>query len=73
MTKKYATRTSITFTSLLLMSLVGCQKNSYESCIEIQTETATREYNRMTPERRGNITLQKYIDSEVQYWCRGVK
>lgn len=73
MTKKYATRASVTLTSLLLMSLAGCQKNSYESCIEIQTETATRQYNNLAPERRGNTTLQEYIDWVVPYRCAGVK
>jgi hypothetical protein len=73
MTKKYATGASVTLTSLLLMSLFGCQKNSYESCIEIQTETATRQYNNMAPERRGNTTLQEYIDWVVPDRCAGVK
>jgi hypothetical protein len=73
MTKKYEALASVTLASLLLMSLVGCQKNSYESCIEIQTETATRQYNNMAPERRGNITLQEYIDWVVPNRCAGVK
>ena len=64
---------SVTLTPLFLMLLVGCQKNSYESCIEIQTETATRQYNNMAPERRGNTTLQEYIDWVVPDRCVGVK
>lgn len=70
MATKYAT---VTLTSLLVMSLVGCQKNSYQSCIEIQTETATRQYNSLTPDKRGDWTLQEYIDWVVPDRCAGVK
>ena len=73
MATKYTTRVSVTLTSLLLISLVGCQKNSYQSCIDIQTETATRQYKNLTSDKRGNVTLQEYIDMLVPVRCAGVK
>jgi hypothetical protein len=73
MNKQHVTRASVALTLLFLISLGGCQKNSYESCIEIQTETATRQYNNLTPERRGSVTLQEYIDMLVPARCAGVK
>ncbi len=73
MVTKYATRVSIALTSLLVMSLAGCQKNSYQSCIEIQTETATRQYQNLTPNHRVKMTLQEYIDMLVPDRCSGIK
>lgn len=75
MSKQYVNRASVALTFLFLMSLGGCQKNSYESCIEIQTETATRQYNNLTPEqkRRMDLTLQEYLDMIVPDRCAGIK
>lgn len=73
MNKKNVTLASVTLTSLILLSLIGCQKNSYESCIEVQTETASRQYKKLDPELRGNYTLQEYIDWVVADNCAGVK
>lgn len=73
MATKYATRVSVTLISLFLISLVGCQKNSYQSCIEFQTEAATRLYKNLTPNQREKWTLQEYIDMVVSSRCEGVK
>lgn len=69
MATKNTTRVSVTLTSvLLLLSIVGCQKNSYQSCVDIQTEAAIRGYKSET----AHSTLQEYIDSHVSIYCRGI-
>ena len=73
MNQQYVTRARVALTFLFLISLGGCQKNSYESCFEIHTEAATRLYNNLAPERRGSVTLQEYIDTSLPYSCAGVK
>lgn len=52
-----------------LLFLAGCQKNSYESCVEYQTAAATRAHND-NPEIFKN--LQGTIDSYVAGYCKGV-
>lgn len=71
MATKSTTRVSVTLASVLLSLLVGCQKNSYQTCVDFQTEAATREYKTFTSPN--NISLQKLIDSRVSEYCRGVK
>jgi len=52
-----------------LLLLAGCQKNSYESCVEYQTAAATR-YHNQNPEL--NKDLQQTIDWHVASYCKGV-
>ena len=37
---------SIIAVSLLIIMFTGCQKNSYQSCIDFQTDAATRAYKK---------------------------
>lgn len=71
MVTKSTTKVSVTLTSVLLLSLVGCQKNSYESCVDFQTEAATRIYKSRTSPSSG--TLQEEIDYRVSALCSNVK
>jgi hypothetical protein len=61
----------ITLISLFLLSLAGCQKNSYESCVDFQTEVATREFKSRTSP--SSETLQEKIDYRVSVLCSNVK
>lgn len=48
--------------------VAGCQKNSYESCIEFQTKETTRSVGTDNPQ-----LLQKMIHANVSVYCNGVK
>jgi len=65
MTTKITARVSVSLVSVLLLSLVGCNKNSYQSCVDFQTEVATREYKSKQP----SWTLQEAIDGRVTAYC----
>jgi hypothetical protein len=71
MTAERTKKVSVTLTSVFLLSLVGCQKNSYQSCVDFQTEAATRNYKSRTSQSSG--TLQKEIDNRVLAFCSNVK
>lgn len=72
MATRSATRVSVTLASVLLLSLVGCQKNSHQTCVDFQTEVAAREYERNLT-LQPSVTLQMRIDWRVSDYCRGVK
>lgn len=55
---------------LLIFLLQGCQKNSYESCVEYQTAAGTR-FHREYPNLSSD--LQRTIDNHVAVNCRGIK
>lgn len=55
--------------SASLLLLAGCQKNSYESCVEYQTAAATRARNQYPQLYKD---LQATIDSHVAVNCKGV-
>lgn len=69
--RRTATRVFIALLLVLLMPLAGCQKNSYQSCVDFQTEAATRNYKKQTPQP--SWTLQEHIDNWVLTNCLGVK
>lgn len=56
--------------------LAGCQKNSYESCVEFQTEAGKRQHERLLKEPVGRFEgkhsrdLQYIIDNRVRAYCR---
>ena len=56
----------VLFLSLLAMFYItGCNKNSYQSCIEYQTERAKRSYD-----LEASYSLQDYIDTMVSLNCQ---
>lgn len=58
----------VLFLSLLAMFYItGCNKNSYQSCIEFQTEAAKRSYE------KSYGSLQDYIDVTVSLRCQPVQ
>lgn len=71
MAEKSTKKVSVTLTFVFLLSLVGCQKNSYQSCVDFQTEVATRNYKSRTLQSSG--TLQEEIDYRVSALCSNVK
>jgi hypothetical protein len=62
-------RVSLVLGLALMVGLGGCQKNSYESCIEFQTDAVRREIER-DPQSNGDE--QEMIDYAVRTFCRDV-
>jgi hypothetical protein len=50
-----------------LLLIVGCQKNSFESCVEFQTAAATRAHPQYTTVHKN---LQETIDMFVTMNCK---
>ena len=61
-------RAGIIFIIACMMS--GCQKNSYESCIEFQSAAARRDYAKYPNLYKSE---QDAIDLYVSRYCAGVK
>ena len=56
----------VLFLSLLAMFYItGCSKNSYQSCVEYQTESAKRTYKGWS-----STSLQEYTDMLVSSNCK---
>lgn len=70
-TTRFLPRVLTLVTFIISLSLLsGCQKNSYESCVDFQTGAAKRTHEQ---NRFGSASLQDIIDFNVSQYCANAR